>query len=903
MKKGITVSTKVTIIVLAIILVNTLSIGAFSYMIHRSDTIKSNQDRIVAIAKSAAMPITPSEFWHAIDTEEKNENYERLRWQFEKIFDEEKLHYFYGGTFDPKADGDETAMVMYIEGHGDMFGLKGNVRSTIFRQAARDAFISGTACVTEVYSLNVDGVPGIAAYAPIFDDDHETIGLIGVIISLEEALSRSNNFALILSAISLVIFFVIAWIPIIYIRKSVAKPLFLLQAASKKIAQGDMNIRIPTRKANDEVGMLSGNFSTMQEIVAGMRQEIKELVENATSGNLSYRAHADKYPGEWREVIVKFNDLMDTIMIPIDEAAGTLHEIAGGNFAARISSEYSGDFDRIKKAVNSAAIDLDRYLAEKEKAETALYKAEQEANRAKSEFLSRMSHEMRTPMNAIIGMTKIAETTDDVSRLKYCLDTIGVSSGHLLSIINDVLDMSKIEAGKFELENVPMNIEKMLMKVCNIVIGNMEKKNQKFNVLLSKNLNLSYIADDLRLSQVITNLLSNAVKFTPVDGKITLAVEETGRNEHTNTLRFSIADTGIGMTDEQISRLFNAFEQADGSVSRKYGGTGLGLVISKSIVEKMGGRIWVESEPGSGTTFSFEVILERALHQDTVIFDGIRPGDIRLLIVESDDDTRNHFLSITDSFGISADSAASIGETLALLNECENANRAYDIIFLDYDLPGINGIDFISELSGRIDKNTAIIITTYVEWHRIEKFAHDNRLTRFIAKPLFPSSVLDAINEVVGSALKELDIKTKTEAEAEVPDLSDVRIILAEDVEINREIFIALLEQTRISIDVAENGLAAVSMFSENPDKYNLIIMDIQMPEMDGYQATRTIRAMDIPKAKSIPIIAMTANAFKEDIDRCLESGMNDHLAKPIDEKIVIEKIVRYSRQADEQSK
>jgi CheY-like chemotaxis protein/two-component sensor histidine kinase len=366
-----------------------------------------------------------------------------------------------------------------------------------------------------------------------------------------------------------------------------------------------------------------------------------------------------------------------------------------------------------------------------------------------------MSHEMRTPMNAIIGMTKIAEKTDDVSRLKYCLSTINTSSVHLLGIINDVLDMSKIEAGKFELENIPMNIEKMLMKVCNIISDNIEKKNQKLNMTLAKDLNLDYIADDLRLSQVITNLLSNAVKFTPENGKITLVVEKTGTKENVNTLRFSVTDTGIGMTKEQTARLFNAFEQADGSISRKFGGTGLGLAISKHIVEKMGGRIWVESEQGSGSSFIFEVDLER----------------------------------------------------------------------------------------------------------------------------------------MTGQELKSLEIKTDTPAET--PDLSGVNIILAEDMEINREIFIALLEDTHITIDIAENGLAAVSKFRENPEKYDLIIMDVQMPEMDGYQATRTIRAMDTPKAKNIPIIAMTANAFKEDVDRCLEAGMNDHLPKPIDEKTVIEKIAK----------
>ena len=522
----------------------------------------------------------------------------------------------------------------------------------------------------------------------------------------------------------------------------------------------------------------------------------------------------------------------------------------------------------------------------------------EKANQAKSDFLSRMSHEMRTPMNAIIGMTKIAENSGDISRLKYCLSTIRTSSTHLLEIINDILDMSKIEAGKFELENVPMNIEKMLMKVCNLIIDSTEKKKQKLSVILGKNLNLNYIADDLRLSQVVINLLSNAVKFTPENGKITLMVEQTGQHENTRTLRFTINDTGIGMNPEQIARLFNAFEQADGGISRKYGGTGLGLAISKSIIEKMGGRIWVESEQGCGSKFIFEVNLEYAPHQDTVIFDGIRPGDLKLLVIENDDDVRKQFLSITEEFGIKTDTAADAAEAINLIETALIKNSAYDIIFLDYAASDSNSQEIISQLSSRIDKNTVIVITTFLEWQRIEHNALGNNIAQYITKPLFPSSILNAINNVIGSTLKALDIKTDAASEAADSgntDLSGVRIILAEDVEINREIFAALMEETHISIDVAENGLVAVSKFKENPEKYDLIIMDIQMPEMDGYQATQIIRALDIPRAKTIPIIAMTANAFKEDVDRCFEYGMNDHLPKPIDEKTVIEKIVRYS--------
>ena len=389
-------------------------------------------------------------------------------------------------------------------------------------------------------------------------------------------------------------------------------------------------------------------------------------------------------------------------------------------------------------------------------------------SRAKSDFLSRMSHEIRTPMNAIIGMTKIADNTNDIGKLRYCLATIGVSSAQLLGLINDILDMSKIEAGKFELDFAPFNIEKSLMKVCNLIIDSAERKGQKFDVILGNNMRVHYLGDELRLSQVITNLLSNAVKFTPENGTITLTVEEKQRKEDGSVLRFTVADTGIGMTQEQIGRLFTSFEQADESITRKFGGTGLGLSISKSIIDKMNGTIWVDSEINKGTTFTFDIELKWAAQQSGgVIVNGITPSDLKLLIVEG----------------------------------------------------------------------------------------------------------------------KETE---------DVPDFSDVTLLLAEDVDINREIFITLLENTNVKIDIAENGLIAVQKFTAHPEQYNMIIMDVQMPEMDGYEATKTIRALDLPRAKTIPILAMTANAFKEDVDKCIACGMNDHLAKPVDIKVVIEKILYY---------
>ena len=520
------------------------------------------------------------------------------------------------------------------------------------------------------------------------------------------------------------------------------------------------------------------------------------------------------------------------------------------------------------------------------------------ASKAKSDFLSRMSHEIRTPMNAIIGMTKIADNTSDINKLRYCLSTIGTSSAQLLGLINDILDMSKIEAGKFEIEIAPMNIEKMLMKVCNLIVDKTEQKSQKLVVNLGKNMRMHYLGDELRISQVITNLLSNAVKFTPEKGTVTITVEEIQKENDYSVLRFTISDTGIGITEEQIDKLFVSFEQADGSISRRFGGTGLGLAISKSIIEKMNGRIWVESVANKGSVFTFEIKLERSLRQsETVIFDGITPSDLKLLIVDGDKDIRRHFLDVVGNFGTHAEEAESGTRAIYLVKTAREAQKPYDVVFLDYNLPDMDGIETANKLGEMIDKNTVIVMTSFLEWNKIEKLADGVGVHRFISKPLFPSSILDAINEIVGNTIKNLKIETVMEEKA--PDFSDATLLLAEDVEINREIFIALLEDTNINIDVAENGRIAVNKFKENPDRYNIIIMDVQMPEMDGCEATRMIRALDIPKAKQIPIIAMTANAFKEDVAMCISCGMNDHLAKPIDVEAVTRKLIFYLRELE----
>jgi CheY-like chemotaxis protein len=514
-----------------------------------------------------------------------------------------------------------------------------------------------------------------------------------------------------------------------------------------------------------------------------------------------------------------------------------------------------------------------------------------------------MSHEIRTPMNAIIGMTKIAESTDDIGKLRYCLATINASSIHLLGLINDILDMSKIEAGKFNLVNENFNIEETLIKVCNIITEKIEQKNIKLIVNFEKKMATAYSGDELRFYQVITNLLSNAVKFTQEGGKITISTSIVEHKADTSILRFSITDTGIGMTDEQMGRLFNAFEQADKTITQRFGGTGLGLAISKTIVEKMNGHISVSSHPGHGSTFTFDIELKRSDPADNPETAGQKKitskPKLRVLLAEHDPDFINCFKDIVSSIceetlpEITVDIAETGEAVRKLAGEAFENGNPYDGLFLAYDIPGMDILSAAGKDSKKIDHAKIIIMASFLQWARIEKLAADMGISHFITKPIFPSRILKSIQGICNS---EDTVKELQNTKNDIPDFSHINLLLVEDIEINREIFSAILESTNINIDTAENGRIALEKFCAAPEKYNIIIMDLQMPEMNGLDATKAIRALENESAKNVPIVAMTANVFKEDIEQCLAAGMNSHLKKPIEEKALLDAITKYAK-------
>jgi len=620
----------------------------------------------------------------------------------------------------------------------------------------------------------------------------------------------------------------------IMLSRVLTDPLQKITDSANLMARGqfDTDLLGDISNRDDEIGQLGTGFNIVSGSVHHVISDISLLTQQASRGELGVRTDVEKHSGDFNLIMSGINAALDAFCSHLDampDAFALLNEktesifqnVSLQNLFKRHSSYdksrtwlanlvTSGQSDEmpaeVKKLFTHGGSNEDIYNADvtivgdnKDDEDVSYYYSltlkrinvkqtmddsvddficvmllmtdttqltnarieAEDANRAKSEFLSNMSHEMRTPMNAVIGMTAIAQSSKEIERKNYCLSKIESASVHLLGVINNILDMSKIEARKFELSCSEFDIEKMLRSVIDVITFRLEEKEHTLSVNVDENLPKMVISDEQRLTQILSNLLSNAVKFTPEGGNIRLNVDLLDESDDKECeIRFEVIDTGIGISKEHQKRLFDSFEQAESSISRKYGGTGLGLSISKSIVEMMGGRIWVQSEPGKGSTFAFVVKAERGSDSSSV-------------------DTLK---------GVTAD---------------------------DFELGGdgcFNG-------------------------HRI---------------------------------------------------------LLVEDVEVNREVVLAMLENTELEIDCAENGLLAYQYFLDNSEEYKMIFMDIQMPEMDGITATKKIRALDLPKAKDIPIVALTANVFREDIESYHNAGMNEHLGKPLDFSDVLRVLHKY---------
>ncbi|MCI8627570.1 MAG: response regulator [Lachnospiraceae bacterium] len=498
------------------------------------------------------------------------------------------------------------------------------------------------------------------------------------------------------------------------------------------------------------------------------------------------------------------------------------------------------------------------------------------ANMAKSEFLSSMSHDIRTPMNAIIGMTEIAQkNVGDSERVAECLRKVSLSSKHLLGLINDVLDMSKIESGKMTLNIVPMSLRNAMDDIVNIMQPQVKERRQFFDIFIKNILSEDVYCDNVRLSQVLLNLLSNAVKFTPEQGRIDVHMyqEESPKGAEFVRVHFLVEDTGIGMSEEFQKKIWETFTREETDAVRHIVGAGLGTSITKSIVDLMEGTIDLKSELGKGTSFHVTLDLKKA----TITEDEMKLPEWDILVVDDNEQLCISAVVNLEELGVHADWAMSGEEALKRIAEHQKAGKKYDFILVDWKMPEMDGLETIHEIQQKFGSAIRVFLISAYDWSEIEAEASDKPFDGFIAKPLFKSTLYERLRQY------EEGYNQGEQQEAQEIDFSGKKILLAEDMDINWEVAFAILSDVGLELERAVNGKECLEMFEASKiSYYDAILMDIRMPIMDGYQATKEIRKLERADSK-LPIIAMTADAFSDDAQHCMEVGMDAHIPKPLD--------------------
>lgn len=606
-------------------------------------------------------------------------------------------------------------------------------------------------------------------------------------------------------------------------------------------------------------------FKEHKEAWTILGQKVYDAIANNTNGYEAIMKMPVKDGSKWVKLTATFTDQLQN-GVPISYTV--MIDITDITEQRELQKKLEQQSKQLKEALDSA----------------------EKANQAKSDFLARMSHDIRTPMNAIIGMTAIAKAhINEQERVLDCMEKIDGSSKLLLSLINEVLDMSKIESGRLILSEDDFNIGELLQDLVIMMQPEIKNKQQTLDIHV-KDLKHEFVTGDTqRIKQVLMNILSNAVKYTPEKGQITIDINEKEPKDDTGNYEFVFKDSGRGMKPDFLDKIFLPFERADDNEIRNIQGTGLGMAISHKIIKMMGGDIKVESEYGKGSCFTINMPLH---YQEFAPIEKIGIDGLEILVVDDDETACQSTCNCLQEIGINSDYVCSGSEAINKVQLRHQERNDYFAVIIDLKMPDMNGLEATRQIRKIIGTDIPIIILSAYDIEEYEAEAKAAKANGFITKPLYKSKLLKVLQRFLHEGSRSEPVRQFKLSDA---DYSGKRILLVEDNELNREIAVEIIGSTGVSIDTAVNGLDAVNIVSRSPEGfYQMILMDIQMPVMDGYEATRQIRSLKRSDISGMPIIAMTANAFSEDVTNALKAGMNYHLAKPIDISALMSVLGKY---------